>query len=466
MAEEIELKLLIQPEDHQHLAAYLQRWAGVPSVKHLKNIYFDTPALDLNQHKTALRLRHSSSGWVQTLKTSGASQGVLSHRGEWETPVDGASLMPERLPSERLQADWLSQLQPVFSTDFTRTSWALALTHPDYGVGSVEICADQGQVYVPGREGEDPISEVELELVEGDPRLIFDALALLQKAVSLQPGLASKAQRGLRLFQPKALKPLDLALSSQTLDWAGLLELAGRQLNQWIQTYEHWLFDGDEQHLEKGILALLRLQGLLVTLQRVCPQAPLREPRIELKRLLRAFLPLRLAREKDRMAQSLRLALPLGYEARRAELRQLWQTAWTGQASLSLVQGLYLCRDRQPSQPLPDGLALLQAACAHLRFPRQPLDAKLWQQRYPALVRLEWLAEGWPQVPVVERRRLTRLRQGIEEVMGLQQLQQQPLLKSSERQLLDQRRESTLLQLGRDAQALWTEGGIGAVSDE
>ena len=38
----------------------------------LVNIYFDTPQLTLATSKSALRLRHTPDGWLQTFKTAGA----------------------------------------------------------------------------------------------------------------------------------------------------------------------------------------------------------------------------------------------------------------------------------------------------------------------------------------------------------------------------------------------------------
>ncbi len=58
----------------------------------LANIYFDTPELTLANSKSALRLRHTPDGWLQTFKTVGNAKDGLHSRHEWEMPVAGEKL--------------------------------------------------------------------------------------------------------------------------------------------------------------------------------------------------------------------------------------------------------------------------------------------------------------------------------------------------------------------------------------
>jgi inorganic triphosphatase YgiF len=173
----------------------------------LENVYFDTPALALAKAKSALRLRRTPDGWLQTFKTVGAAQNGLHERHEWELPVPGAALEADRLIDECERSgeptvaaalrDAAPQLIALFRTDFTRTLWAL-----DTGDAQVEAAVDQGEIAadVNGETRRTPICEIELELKSGDEAALYTLAAELAAHL---PGLApddiSKAQRGYRL---------------------------------------------------------------------------------------------------------------------------------------------------------------------------------------------------------------------------------------------------------------------------
>ena len=470
MASETELKLLIQGADQQQLEQLMTRLsAKFEGIKRLENTYFDTPDLQLNQARIALRLRFTGKGWLQTLKTSGEKMGALSERGEWEMPVAGAQLQPELLPQSVLKPEWVAQLQPQFTTHFTRRTWL----YTD-AAATIEIAADLGEVALPdtspnSTQQKDPISELELELKSGDPQALFDLAKKLCSHLVLHPGLASKAERGLRLLRGvKKSQPQPAELHQQAI----------QQLNAWIQAHENWAFNAAEEELQQAQRSLLRLHALLVMLQRIHPKAPLRQARIWVKKLLREFAPLVQGSWRDKSLQQLPLQQPslqqaaswrvqqLGYAARRTRYRQIWQQAWIGQASLELMQSLYTLSQQQTGtttdRPLPSPTQLMQAACAHLRFPHQPLHAHIWLQRYPALVRLELLLEQLQPEHQQDLQRARQLLQGIESLMGdvaLQQQGDQPesAMPQAIKDQLDQRIKTQLLNLGRLAQALWTE---------
>lgn len=470
MAKEIELKLLLQPQDHNRLDDLMQVLNAEPqTTRRLENTYFDTPDLALNTARAALRLRHSGKGWVQTLKTSGSYHGAFSERGEWETPVDGPALQPDLLPRQLLTDELIQALQPQFTTHFTRRTWL----YTD-AAATIEIAADLGEVALPdtspnSTQQKDPISELELELKQGDPQALFDLAKKLCSHLVLHPGLASKAERGLRLLRGvKKSQPQPAELHQQAI----------QQLNAWIQAHENWAFNAAEEELQQAQRSLLRLHALLVMLQRIHPNAPLRQARIWVKKLLSEFSPLVQDSWRDKSLQQLPLQQPnlqqaaswrvqqLGYAARRTRYRQIWQQAWIGQASLELMQSLYTLSQQQTGttidRPLPSPTQLMQAACAHLRFPRQPLHAHIWLQRYPALVRLELLLEQLQPEHQQDLQRARQLLQGIESLMGdvaLQQQGDQPesAMPQAIKDQLEQRIKTQLLNLGRLAQALWTE---------
>lgn len=206
---ELELKLVIDHDDvalFRRLPFLRERAAATPRRRKLQNIYFDTPDLLLKNHAMALRARRVGGKWLQTLKTAGDENGGLHHRGEWEFPAHGAeidlTLFREtplaKLPHpERLHL----ALRPVFYTDFFRTAWQIALA-PDQ---RMEVALDQG-VILCGPD-EVAISEVEIELVEGDADSLFEVAEALAAHIPLRLESASKAMRGYRLFQSAPLQP-------------------------------------------------------------------------------------------------------------------------------------------------------------------------------------------------------------------------------------------------------------------
>jgi triphosphatase len=176
--------------------------AGKPLA--LDNLYFDTPELTLARSKSALRLRRTPDGWLQTFKTVGIAQAGLHSRHEWEMPVAGPALEIDALlkacDDEKAAAALRGaapQLIELFRTNFTRTLWLVA-----YNGTHIEAAIDRGEILatVEGEARRAPICEVELELKSGDEAALH---ALASELMANVPGLApedvSKAQRGYQL---------------------------------------------------------------------------------------------------------------------------------------------------------------------------------------------------------------------------------------------------------------------------
>jgi inorganic triphosphatase YgiF len=62
----------------------------------------------------------------------------------------------------------------------------------------IELALDQGEVSA--GDARDVISEIELELKQGNPQQIQDIALLLRSAFHLQPEAISKSERGYRLL--------------------------------------------------------------------------------------------------------------------------------------------------------------------------------------------------------------------------------------------------------------------------
>ena len=134
----------------------------------LISTYYDTLALALHRERLSLRGRKQGGEFDQTVKAENPAQMDVLERKEWE----------DQIPSEQPALDapktgkWLSDvvrdegLRPVFVTTMTRTAIAIS---PD-SFARIEVAIDKGEIRTCKGDTLAPISEIELELKNGDPR--------------------------------------------------------------------------------------------------------------------------------------------------------------------------------------------------------------------------------------------------------------------------------------------------------
>ena len=203
MAQETELKLSL----HAHELPQLLRHpllAAPPARQRLLNTYFDTPDLALQARRMAVRERLAGDQWLLTVKTAGSHTGGLSRRQEWEGPTTPGALDFSSLVDDKALAAELMVLQPMleplFATDFERLRWVI-----DHAGAHIEVAIDQGLIHVPGSDLSQALLELELELLDGPESALFALAHALRAApagaLTLAPLEASKAQRGMALWQ-------------------------------------------------------------------------------------------------------------------------------------------------------------------------------------------------------------------------------------------------------------------------
>ncbi len=203
MAQETELKLSVGADELARLLSHPLLGAPFESQR-LRNTYFDTPDLALKARRMAVRERQADGQWLLTVKTAGTSHAGLSRRQEWEGPttpgaLDFAALVDDAALAAELMALRL-RLRPLFQTDFVRQRQVVA-----HAGAQIELALDQGLIHVPDTACSEALLELELELLDG-PESALTALAeqlrqTPQGPLMLTPSDASKAQRGLALWQ-------------------------------------------------------------------------------------------------------------------------------------------------------------------------------------------------------------------------------------------------------------------------
>lgn len=262
---EIELKLRLEPSAAKRLSrlSVIRAAAASRQRRKLLSIYFDTPALDLQRLRMALRVRRVDGKWVQTLKGGGGVVAGLHQRAEWEAAVKAASPELQHIPAEVLQQlspqQW-QQLVPVFVTDFWRTTWQLAGPQ-----GAIEVALDQGLV----RSGErvTPLHELELELKQGEPEQLFLLAGQLLDQVPWQLDSVSKAERGYRLYLDAPVSPVK-AQSPQLSDRQSAIQgwtvIVAECLRHWQRNEAGYMESPDNsEFLHQMRVALRRLRSAM-----------------------------------------------------------------------------------------------------------------------------------------------------------------------------------------------------------
>ena len=127
-------------------------------------------------HDMGLRIRGANGRYEMTMKIAGRVVGGLHQRPEYNIDISKPELELERFPAEvwpdgELPSTLAEQVQPLFSTDFWREKWLVT-----EGKSRIEIALDLGDVKA--GEFQEPICELELELLEGDAN---DVLKLARK---------------------------------------------------------------------------------------------------------------------------------------------------------------------------------------------------------------------------------------------------------------------------------------------
>ncbi len=264
--QEIELKLALDAATrgsirrHPALAPLLEGRARTTGVV---SRYYDTADRRLYESGVTLRLRRAGPRWLQTAKGDGSALAGLHQRIECEWPLAQPRLDATLLattPWKKIFAAVAADLRPVFTTDIRRTSQALSFADGTRAL----ICLDVGTIRAGGRRA--AISEVEIELIAGDARRLYDLAQALATDLPVHVAHLSKAERGYALagggsFEPVRASRVPLAAD---IPAAKALAAVGADcLHQIGANAEGIAAGGDAEFVHQLRVGVRRLRSLL-----------------------------------------------------------------------------------------------------------------------------------------------------------------------------------------------------------
>lgn len=283
---EIELKLAASPEALEKLrgADLIARHARNQGVtRRLDAVYYDTPDRLLDRNGLSLRVRRSGKRHVQTLKRSGAGDPLA--RDEWEVALPNEVLDLTLLPlaeiGEPLASLSAGQLAPVFATRIKRR-----LRRLDYAGALIEIAFDDGAIEA--GENSQPVSEVELELKEGEAAALYELGLALLDIVPLQVATQSKSARGYGLAfsrLPRAIKAKPVEISEHDNADAAIAAILGNTYRQLLGNLAPVATGSGPEGVHQMRVSLRRLRSALSVLKREVASAALAPIGREAKRL-------------------------------------------------------------------------------------------------------------------------------------------------------------------------------------
>ena len=193
MPREVELKLEIDPRAAGRLLAepWLcdARCAAQPQL----SIYYDTAEGELRRRGFTLRLRLAGGRHIQTVKTLDGGAGLFE-RGEWEYEVAGLLIDPECLARTPLAHFETATLEPIFRSEVTRRSCVVESEGSE-----LQLDYDEGEISAAGRTQH--ISELELELLDGNAPALLKLAKRIAKREPSKLGVMSKSERGFALAE-------------------------------------------------------------------------------------------------------------------------------------------------------------------------------------------------------------------------------------------------------------------------
>jgi triphosphatase len=260
--------------------------------------YYDTPTREFWQAGVALRLRNRGTQWLQHLKWRGDTGRALaggSVRTEMEWVLHEPQPHFEAIKAAihgqiTLSSGWRETLAPVFETDIIRRSGIVTASDGS----QIEIAFDLGVLRAGSAER--PISEIELELKQGNPAALFELATALAAATGARLSASSKAAEGYRLadgMKPAQMKSRAAPIAARDSGSAVLCAQLRQSLANLMGNHDLVLSHGQPEGVHQMRVALRRLDAVFRPLQAVLDSKEALQLAEELRWLRGTLAPLR-----------------------------------------------------------------------------------------------------------------------------------------------------------------------------
>jgi inorganic triphosphatase YgiF len=292
-SKEIELKLAFNPADRARILSHpvLDASGIAPDENELISVYYDTDDGALRKAGVFLRVRRSGSRYVQTIKAV-RSEAELLERLEWEREVFGLEPNLDAAEGTALAAlltpDVRATLRPRFETRFRRKAYRIKRD-----ASEIEVAIDQGEIIAGPRLS--PISELELELKQGEKRELFRLARILAETVPLRLAVKAKAERGFALLDGSdrdVEKAGDVHVTPEMTTGEAFRVIARSCLWQ-IVANEPAVYDGRPEALHQMRIGLRRLRAAVSLFADVVAGEDLDQIKAEFKWITRELGPAR-----------------------------------------------------------------------------------------------------------------------------------------------------------------------------
>ncbi|MBI1237986.1 MAG: CHAD domain-containing protein [Alphaproteobacteria bacterium] len=240
---------------------------GPSRTRDVETTYFDVGDDALAKQKLAFRVRRDGKALVQTVKGECAMLGGVRDAIELTTPIAAPTPSPELIPDQgiRKRVEGLINgrgLTPRYSTHIRRTTRTIAING-----SAIEIAFDVGEM-----RGDSaghtaaPISEIELELVSGEPHCLARFARELAQEFPVRLLLSSKAERARDLeaerFQaPRKARTLVLTQAMAVED--GIAATLSHCLGHLCDNWEPVIVAGDPEGVHQMRVALRRMRSAI-----------------------------------------------------------------------------------------------------------------------------------------------------------------------------------------------------------
>ena len=199
---------------------------------------------------------------------SNDAAGLVTWRGEWQSPLGSADPDLDLLPAEASEVlDGLvepGELRSLFTTRVRRRTRRLSGGVNGGPPSLIEAALDLGAIEADGRS--QPIAEIELELIDGPAKALYDLALELDALAPLQLETRSKSVRGYTLAggEPPAWhKAEEVRLKPRSTVDAALGKTLRACLRHWCANEASALDGRDPEGVHQVRVALRRLRSAL-----------------------------------------------------------------------------------------------------------------------------------------------------------------------------------------------------------